>query len=486
MEMSNRDYYSILVSRDPRFDGEFFACVSTTGIYCRPICPATKPKLENCSFVPSAAAAEDAGFRPCLRCRPESAPGSPAWAGTGSTIARAMRLLSENDLNGQSLEDLSDKLGIGSRHLRRLFVDQVGSTPKSIIQTQRLHIAMQLLKETNQSITKICQSSGFGSIRRFNDAMKNSVGVSPTEFRKRHSLAKPSKGRLPLNVRLGYRPPLNWEALSSYLAFRAIPGVEHVNGDVYMRTIDTGPAHGHVQLSHEQNASSVRARFYLNAPVALGPAVRKIRDIADLDCRPDAIETAFEKDPVVGPILSRNPGIRVPGCWDPFELTLRAIFGQQISVRGATTLLGRLAANFGTPLDEAVATSELSVLFPKPSQLAGQDLRAIGLTNTRSQTVLRVAEAFAGDPNFVHPAQSSSEAIKRLLSIKGIGDWTAQYVALRALRSPDAFPAADLGLLKAAKVSTPKELSQMAEQWRPWRGYAALLLWHSLSEGTQT
>jgi AraC family transcriptional regulator of adaptative response / DNA-3-methyladenine glycosylase II len=396
-----------------------------------------------------------------------------------------MRLLSENDLNGQSLEILASRLGVGSRHLRRLFIEQIGAPPKSLVQTQRLHIAMHLLKETNLPITRVCQSSGFASVRRFNDAIKKSFGMSPTEFRKKHGAAGRLTQRLPINIRLGYRPPYDWNLLVSYLDYRAIPGVESVHEGTYSRTISLGQTKGMLHIHNKPAAASIYARFELDQPVALAPAVQKVRDIADIDCRPDAVIDGLGEDPVIGPLIRNTEGVRVPGCWDIFELTLRAVFGQQISVSAATTMLGRLAAQFGSPLEKGQSADGLRFVFPAPEQLLGQDLRAIGLTKSRSQTVLTVAGVFAEDINFVHPAQPVEEAITRLKSIKGIGDWTAQYVALRALRSPDAFPAADLGLLKAAHADTPKELGQLADHWRPWRGYAALLLWHSLTSGTQ-
>lgn len=486
MELSKEEYYQAMLSRDPRFDGEFFACVATTGIYCRPICPAAKPKFKNCDFVLSAAAAEDAGFRPCLRCRPEAAPGSPAWSGTGSTVSRAMRLLSENDLEGNSMETLAARLGVGSRHLRRLFIDQIGVPPKSLLQTQRLHIAMHLLKETNLPVTRVCESSGFGSLRRFNDAIKKSFGMPPSEFRKKHGRRGGGKNRIPIKIRLDYRPPFDWPALLSYLDYRAIPGVESVEGGIYSRTIALGTAKGILELRHNQAATSISARFDLDQPVSIAAAVRRVRDITDIDCRPDALLAGLGKDPLIGPLILVSQGVRVPGCWDVFELTLRAIFGQQISVVAAGTMLGRLTASYGTKIGRESGVEKPYLVFPAPEQILGQDLQKIGLTKSRAQTVLRVAEAFSEDSNFVHPSMPVDEALKRLQSIRGIGDWTAQYVALRALRAPDAFPAADLGLLRAVKTDSARELSQMAESWRPWRGYAAILLWQSLSSGTES
>lgn len=479
MDLTRDDYYRALKARDPRFDGEFFTCVSSTGIYCRPICPANRPKIENCSFVRSAAAAEDAGYRPCLRCRPETAPGSPAWNGTGTTVARAMRLLSENDGEGNSLEDLSDRLGVGSRHLRRLFAEQVGAAPKALIQTQRLHMALHLLKETDISIARICDASGFRSIRRFNDAMKKTVGMSPNAFRERHQMKSVTKAKAPVHVRLGYRPPFDWDGLVSYLGFRAIPGVESVSDGSYFRTIDIDAARGVLKVSHDPKTKAVVADFIVDEPVGLIGAVRKVRDLVDTDCRPDALTETFKKDKRLGSLLKARPGVRVPGCWSVFELILRAIVGQQISVKGATTMLSRLAKTYGREI--STLEPNLTSLFPTPAELVDQDLTSIGLTRSRAQTIQDIAADFVEDPHFVHPAMPTAEAMTRLMAIKGIGDWTAQYVALRALRSPDAFPSADLGLMKAAQIDSPKELKAMSEAWRPWRGYAALLLWHSLS-----
>ncbi|TNE60203.1 MAG: DNA-3-methyladenine glycosylase 2 family protein [Alphaproteobacteria bacterium] len=479
MELSRDDCYKALKARDPRFDGTFFTCVSSTGIYCRPICPATTPKLTNCAFVTSAAAAEEAGFRPCLRCRPETAPGSPAWSGTGSTVARAMRLLNEHDANGGSLESLSDRLGVGTRHLRRLFHEQLGTSPKMLIQTQRLHVALHLLKETNSSISDIANASGFRSIRRFNDAMRKTVGLSPSEFRARHQLSSRVRAGAPLTLRLGYRPPYDWDALLRYLGMRAIPGVEVVSGGSYIRSIKLEQASGTLRVENNPKSHALLAQFDLTVPTSLGGAARRVRDMFDTDCRPDALGASFASDDVLGALLSSSPGVRVPGAWDLFELCVRAVIGQQISVKGATTLLGRLAATYGSPLE--IDAPPLTHVFPQPTAIAEADLTSIGLTKSRAQTLRDLASAFATDPDFLHPAQDLDEARARLTALKGIGPWTAEYVALRGLKYPDAFPAADLGLMKAAQVETPKELKTMAEGWRPWRGYAALLLWHSLS-----
>ncbi|TNE35911.1 MAG: DNA-3-methyladenine glycosylase 2 family protein [Alphaproteobacteria bacterium] len=479
MELSRDDCYKALKARDPRFDGTFFTCVSSTGIYCRPICPATTPKLANCEFVSSAAAAEDAGFRPCLRCRPETAPGSPAWHGTGSTVARAIRLLNEHDANGGNLEELSDRLGIGTRHLRRLFHEQLGASPKMLIQTQRLHVALHLLKETETNISDIAHASGFRSIRRFNDAMRKTVGMSPSEFRARHQLSARVKSDAPLTLRLGYRPPYDWTGLMSYLRMRAVAGMEVVSPTSYTRSIRIENTCGILHLEHDPRGHAILARFDLSKPTGLGAAARRVRDMMDTDCRPDALYNSFQADRLLRPLIKKSPGVRVPGTWDIFELIVRAVIGQQISVKGATTLLGRLVTLYGAEL-EAHETS-ITHAFPTPQALADADLTGIGLTTSRASTLRDLAKAFCENPGFVHPAQEVSQARERLTSIKGIGTWTADYVALRGLKYPDAFPAADLGLLRAAGADTAKDLAALSQGWRPWRGYAALLLWHSLS-----
>lgn len=474
MEMTRQDYYRALKAQDARFDGRFYICVSSTGIYCRPICPARLTRFENCSFVKSAAEAEENGYRPCLRCRPETAPDSPARLGTQATTRKALRMMSKAAADGDSLESLSDRLGVSSRHLRRLFNEHLGASPKSIIQTERFAIARQLLVETRLPISQVAMASGFGSIRRFNDAIKKAFGCTPGDFRKKRAY-KPTDGP-GLRVLLGYRPPYDFDAMLGYLSGRAIPGVEVVDAVSWRRAIALDGVRGTVTVSHDEKKHRLVADFHMAGPVVIVDGIARVKDLFDLDAAPAEIQDHLESDPALGKSIKARPGLRVPGAWDPFELVIRAIIGQQISVAGARTLLGRLAQAFGAPVELG---GTLTRLFPGPEGLVGKDLQSIGLTKTRAATLAAVATAFASDKDYIHTSMEAEEASRRLLAIKGIGPWTAQYVILRALRNPDAFPASDLILMKSAGATKPKDLEIQAEAWRPWRGYAAQHLWAS-------
>lgn len=480
MEFSNEQYYRALKAQDARFDGQFYICVTSTGIYCRPICPARMTRFEHCIFVKTAAAAERAGYRPCLRCRPETAPGSPLRRGTGATVSRALRLISESAAEGFSLDDLAGRLGIGARHLRRLFSEQLGATPKSIVQTERFSIARQLLRETNLPIGEVAFASGFGSIRRFNDAMQKSFGMSPREFRNRRRTS-PS-GTSGTRLLLGYRPPFAWPQLLDFFRVRAVNRLEAVTNVEYRRTITIGEVRGVLSVRHDDGRNRLVAEFHMERPVILADALQRIRDMFDLDAAPTEIAEHLQSDLMIAPMIASCPGLRVPGSWDVFELVVRAVIGQQISVKGAATLMGRLVERFGNPVaaeGEDAGANLPDLLFPDPSNLAGSDVRKIGLTGSRARTLMALAEAFAADPAYVHPAMDFGEARKRLLAFPGIGPWTAEYIALRALRNPDAFPDSDLGLLKGSGLPSAAALKARAESWRPWRGYAALHIWNS-------
>jgi AraC family transcriptional regulator of adaptative response / DNA-3-methyladenine glycosylase II len=473
------------MSRDARFDGRFFVAVRTTGIYCRPICPAPKPKLGNCSFVASAAAAREAGYRPCLRCRPETSPGTPAWSGTSATVSRALRLIAEGALDTSGVDDLADRLGIGARHLRRLFVEHVGAPPIAVAQTQRLHLAKRLIDETALPMHEVAFAAGFPNLRRFNDTVRTAYGRPPHLLR-RHAepeLTPPSSTGLTL--RLAYRPPYHWDMLMRFLAPRATPGVEVVSGCRYRRTISIERAHGVVEVKPVPGKHHLIARIHLSRSIWLTPLVERLRRLFDLGAEPAEIERHLRRDPLLAPTVAALPGLRVPGAWDGFELAVRAVLGQQVSVKGATTLAARLVERFGAPLPpwNGCADETLRRLFPTPERLADADVAAIGLPRSRANTITALAAAIAAgdlDPDGSHGLE---ETIDSLCGVPGIGPWTAHYIAMRALGEPDAFPASDLGLLRAASPTgealTPAKLAERAEAWRPWRAYAALYLWMS-------
>jgi AraC family transcriptional regulator of adaptative response / DNA-3-methyladenine glycosylase II len=477
-------YERARLARDARFDGRFFIGVKTTGIYCRPICPAVAPKSANVSFYPSAAAAAEAGFRPCLRCRPECAPGTPAWNGTSTTVSRGLRLIADGALDEGGIEDLADRLGVTGRHLRRLFAEHVGASPLAVAHTQRLHFAKRLLDETQLPMTHVATAAGYGSVRRFNDAFRASYGRSPRELRKQGGAAQGAAG--PLCVRLHWREPYNWNALLAFLAGRATPGVEQVIGDAYLRSVGVDGQAGVIECRPDHSRGVLRLYLHGIEAVRLLPVVERLRELFDLDAPVTEIGEVLGTDALLATRLAAAPGLRVPGSWDGFELTLRAILGQQVSVKAATTLAGRVAERYGErfelPATLAARRDELRItrLFPTPGRLARARLAGLGLVGKRADTIRRVALTTADGGLRFDRAQDTAEFTAALRAIPGIGDWTAQYVLMRGLKYPDAFPATDLGLVKASGLA-PAALARRAEAWRPWRAYAALLLWNSLT-----
>jgi AraC family transcriptional regulator of adaptative response / DNA-3-methyladenine glycosylase II len=483
--LQNDIYERARLARDARFDGQFYVGVRSTGIYCRPICPANAPKRENVRFFPSAAAASEAGYRPCLRCRPECAPGTPAWNGTSTTVRRGLRLISTGALDDGNVENLADRLGVTSRHLRRLFTKHVGASPLAVAHTQRLHFAKRLIDETTLPMSRVSAAAGYGSIRRFNDAFRKTYGRSPRELRKAGEESELSGRTATLTVRLPYRRPFSWPAILDFFAARATPGVEAVRGDAYFRTIRSNEDHGVVEIRPDRRDGYLSLTLHSVDTNALFETVQKAREVFDLDAPISEIRTSLGKDGLLKTMLRKHPGIRVPGAWDGFEMTIRAILGQQVSVKAATTLAGRIADKYGTRLDLPGINIEsgLSRLFPAAEQLLRARLQNIGLVQSRAETIRRVAAAVHNGELHFDLAQDPLEFREALMKIKGVGEWTAQYVAMRALKNPDAFPGSDLGLIKAVAYPdrvTPKELITRAEEWRPWRAYAAVLLWSSL------
>lgn len=484
--LQNEVYERARLARDSRFDGQFYVGVKTTGIYCRPICPANSPKSQNIAFYPSAAAASEAGFRPCLRCRPESAPGTPAWSGTSTTVRRGLRLISRGALDEGNIEKLAERLGVTSRHLRRLFSQHLGASPLAVAHTQRLHFAKQLISETSLPMSHISTAAGYGSVRRFNDTFRKTYGKTPRDLRCSGDSVDPIGRNATLSVRLAYRTPFNWQAMLDFFTHRATPGVEQVDGLVYRRTMSFDGRHGIVEVQPDARAGYLSLTLSGISTGALFDTVQRAREVFDLDAPAAEIGAALGKDSALRKILKKQPGVRVPGAWNGFELTVRAILGQQISVKGATTIAGRIAARYGERLEieHADAPEALHRLFPTPDRLARARFNDIGLISSRAQTIRTLARAVKdGDVDF-EAIQDPDAFCENLQSIRGIGDWTAQYVAMRALKNPDAFPASDLALLKVLAFParmTPKELEARAEKWRPWRAYAAMALWSSLS-----
>ena len=465
------------LSRDPRFDGKFYIGVVGSRVYCRPICPAPTAKEKNVRYFPSAAAAAEAGFRPCLRCRPESSPGTPAWLGTSSTVSRALRLIGESGLEDGGVEVLAERLGVGSRHLRRLFLRHLGATPIAVAQTRRLHFAKKLIDETTLPMNQIALAAGFGCVRRFNASILKVYHRTPTQIRQLAHPTNPQPGNQYL-FRLHFRPPYHWQGMLDFLSARATPGVEAVEAGTYRRTISVKGFDGCFEVSLDEGRDALLVRIELADPHSLFFVVERIRAMFDLNADWAAIVRSLKSDPALAESVKADSGLRVPGCWNGFELATRAVLGQQITVKGATALAGRIAISFGKPFP---GPAGLTHLFPPPEILADAKLADIGLTGARAETIRSLARAICSGRLKFEGIVDSDTFLESLCEIPGIGKWTAQYVAMRALGEPDAFPSSDLGLLRALGLDSPRELEQRAEAWRPWRAYAAMYLWRIAS-----
>lgn len=450
-----------LQARDPRFDGRFFVGVSTTGIYCRPICPARTPRRDRCSFHANAATAEKAGFRACFRCRPELAPGHASIDAVPRLVAGALARIDEGYLDGKSVDTLARELGVSGRHLRRVFEVELGVSPIELAQTRRLARAKQLLHDSELSLTTIAYASGFRSLRRFNTAVLERLGRPPSELRR---LRVRSNGHV--SLRLDHRAPFEFDELLGFLRVRALPGIEVVEHDCYRRRI------GDAELRVWRDPS--RASLRLELDVALAPMLARIvaavRRLFDLDAEPLAIKQVLRRDPVLAPLLRRRPGLRVPGSFDPFETALRAVLGQQVSVAAATTLAGRLLAQFGgVPSPRALAST------------AAERIAALGLPLARARALVGLAEAWDRGAIACAPGCDPDQLHAAIVAVPGLGAWTAEYLSMRALHFPDVLPAGDLALRKALGGSSPAEVRRRAQAWRPWRAYAALHLWTALA-----
>lgn len=476
------------LTRDAKFDGRFFIGVKTTGIYCRPVCPVKPPKAKNVEFFPSAAAAAVAGYRPCLRCRPECAPGTPAWAGSSTTVRRGLRLIASSAHSEYDVQNLASRLGVSERHLHRLFTRHVGASPQAVVNTQRQHFAKRLIDETSLAMSAVASASGYGSVRRFNDDFRKCYGRTPSQLRKSRAGGSREGAAAELTIQLPFRQPYDWTSLLGFMSIRATPGVEAVVGQQYVRTIGSPEKPGFIRVGPSERPGALAMSVRNVSSGDLFELVQSARDFFDLDAPIVEIGRFLGKDPALTALVKRCPGLRVPGAWDGFELTVRAILGQQISVKAATTIAGRIAHRYGEPSDTSSSAHELCVnrLFPTAARLARARLNGLGLVGARAETIRRLATATVRADVSFDPSQDPDEFCHSLTRIKGIGDWTAHYAAMRVLKHPDAFMHSDLGLLQAmggSKRPAPKELRARSEQWRPWRAYAALHLWNSLASG---
>lgn len=474
--------FRALSARDARFDGLFFVAVSTTGIYCRPVCPARTPRKDRCTFFSYPAAAEHHGYRPCLRCRPELAPGHAPIDATRHIAQAAARRIEAGALNHEgTVDDLADEFGITARQLRRVVQSEFGVTPVELAQTRRLLLAKQLLAETSLSMIDVAHSSGFDSVRRFNVLFKKRYSLTPSKMR-RASERCHDNGSISLSV--GYRAPYAWQELLQFLRPRLTSGVEAIIDDTYVRSLRINDCQGWIHVSHPPDAGVLTLQVSVDLLPVLSPLLVRVRRLFDTDARPDAITSHLRHDTRLASSIRHHPGLRVPGAVDELELITRAILGQQVTVKSASTLAGRLAARLGEPI--ATPFAEITRLSPTPERLARArttTLTNLGILPARAQTIQSVARDVVNQ-SLALTTDDFDSAVEQLKDYRGIGDWTAQYVTMRALPWPDAFPDGDLVLRQVTGDTTSAKLRQMAESWRPWRAYAAMHLWQSATDAS--
>jgi AraC family transcriptional regulator of adaptative response / DNA-3-methyladenine glycosylase II len=494
-------YERARLARDPRFDGRFYIGVLSTGVYCRPICPVQPPLAKNVRFFASAAAAAEAGFRPCLRCRPESSPGTPLSRGTAATVHRALRLIDEGALDGGAgVDSLAARLGVGARQLGRLCTQHLGASPVQLAQTRRLHLALKLLRESRLPISAVAEAAGYGSVRRFNEAIDAAYRRPPRSLRRGRKLATraPAPETAPgVRLELAYRPPLDWRTVCAFHAFRALPGVEVQQGERYLRSFALNGQHGVLAVEPVPGRHKLALSVHCAELSALPSIVARVRRMFDLDADPLSIERDLRSDRVLAPRLRAAPGLRVPGAWDGFELAVRAVLGQAISVTAARTLATRLVQRHGLPLAatrsspgaSADADTTLgagpSLIFPDAERLSSARLDGLGITSARVATIRALAREVSAGRLALDGSLELDALLEALQALPGVGPWTAHYVALRSGGYPDAFPSGDLGLQcgaascldRAGERLSARELEAHAERWRPWRAYAAMHLW---------
>jgi AraC family transcriptional regulator, regulatory protein of adaptative response / DNA-3-methyladenine glycosylase II len=476
-------YHRALSARDRRFDGVFFVGVTTTGVYCRPVCPARTPRQDRCRYFARAAEAEREGFRACFRCRPELAPGQAAVDSVSRLVRAAVAKIEAGYLNDRSISELAASLGVSDRHLRRALERELGVTPVELVQTKRLALAKQLLHDTALPLTSVAFAAGFGSVRRFNALFAERFRCSPRALRRKGAPAAGGEGGLEL--RLDYRPPFDIEGVFDFLRPRVIPGVELIDGSTYLRSAVVDGVAGWVSVTPDEKRPSLRANVSLSLAPKLMQVAARLRSLFDLDARPDVVAADLARDEALRPLVKARPGLRVPGAFDGFELAVRGVLGQQVTVAGATTLCKRLVGRFGEPVTFE-APEGVGRIFPGAGRLAACDVgevrAAVGLPEARARTIVTLARAVADERVDLSRGADPERAVAALLELPGIGPWTAQYLAMRALGWPDAFPAEDLVLSKALGGATAAAARKRAEAWRPWRAYAVMHLWNARRE----
>lgn len=467
--------YRAVSARDPRFDGRLFVGVLSTGVYCRPSCPSRTPRPENCVFHRSAAACVSAGFRACRRCRPDAQPGSRDWDLDADLAGRALRLLEQGVVDVEGVEGLAARLAVSPRHLHRVLVAQLGAPPAELARTRRAQLARMLIDETDLPLAQVAFAAGFRSVRQFNDVMRAHVGAPPSTLRR---AGRAGTGTGTLELRLRHRAPFDADAWLAHVAARAVPGLEEVDGPVVRRVLPgrAGPVLAELDLS-----DGVVARLVLPGVDELSRAVGRLRHWADLDADPARVDEVLAQDASLAPLVAARPGLRVPGTVDTAELALRAVVGQQVTIAGARTLTARLVAALGRPTPWGLRA------FPTPAAVAGAGvagLRALGMTGARASALAGLAAAL-DDGLDLEPGADRERSRAALAALPGIGPWTVDYVTLRALGDPDAFPAHDLVLRRVLGGVTPAQARRRAEPWRPWRGYAAQHLWTRRTDETR-
>jgi AraC family transcriptional regulator of adaptative response / DNA-3-methyladenine glycosylase II len=456
-------YWQAIHSRDARFDGRFFAGAVTTRVYCRSVCPVPFAKPGNIQWFASAAAAEQAGFHPCRRCRSAASPGTPAWLGTSAVVSRALRLIAEGALDSGSTQELAARVGLGPRHLRRLFEEHLGASPVRIAITRRVHFARNLLEETNLAITELAACAGFRSIRQFNHAMRATTGESPSKLRRLRSMSNGLTPRPGLLVHLAYRPPFHWSGLLAFLAARAIPGVESVQANAYRRTIQVDGLAGTLEVREDPAGRRLLVKIELPSYESLMGVVERVRRIFDLAADPLQIAHQLSRDSTLKPFLAARPGLRVPGIWDGFEAAVRAILGEHLNGSAPKPALVRLVRTFGRPV--TTPGPGLRRLFPGPEDLAEADLAQAGIYGSAASAIRALARAVLRKDLTFEASMNLQDAIARMGVVAGISQPMADYVAMRAFGEPDAFP------VPASKFP------HATDAWRPWRAYAAMHLW---------
>jgi AraC family transcriptional regulator, regulatory protein of adaptative response / DNA-3-methyladenine glycosylase II len=477
MELDFETCYRAVSSRDARFDGWFITGVTSTGIYCRPSCPAMTPKRANIRFFPTAAAAHAAGLRACKRCLPDASPGSPEWNVRGDVVARAMRLISDGVVDRDGVAELAGRLHFSERHIHRLLVEELGAGPQAIARAQRARTARTLIERTKLRFAEIAFAAGFNSIRQFNDTMKEVYAHTPTELRRRSKTGAPEVGGA-ITLKLAFRKPFDGASVLTFLGARAVPGVEEFVSGVFRRTLDLPHSAGIVELA--PSTDQVDCTLRLGDVRDLQAAVQRCRALLDLDADPVAVDELLGRDPLLRSSVRRNPGRRVPGVVDGAELAFRAVLGQQVSVKGARTLAGRLVDQLGKPLTNP--DDGLTHVFPRPEAIADADLSKIGMPASRQRTLRSLASALASGDVVLDRGADRDEMQARLLEIPGIGPWTSSYIAMRALGDPDSFLPTDLGVKHALiALQVTDDPSEVAERWRPWRAYAVQHLWARIS-----